>query len=156
MSNRAFTQQLMSVQSNMLSFAYMLTSDRKAAHALVQDATLCALDREAHYHDSIPFKSWVFGMMRNIFAAEYKSKSYTADNSDSLYSLGLDLTGEYPQETYDVEAITEAVDTMEHEGRVSFSMYVCGYSDHEIAEHLGNTVGAVKSCLRKAWKVLRG
>lgn len=155
MSSRAFTRQLMSLQSNMLSFAYMLTSDRKSAHALVQDATLCALDREQNYNEAMSFKSWVFGMMRNIFATEYKAATHSADNYDSLYTLSLDIAGEYPEGTYDVAQLSDAIAAMDKDVSVSFTMHVTGYDDNEIADILCMPGHVLRSCLNTARKAIR-
>lgn len=44
MGTAKFQSHLMNLQSNMLNFAYMLTSNRDDAYDLLQDTTLKALD----------------------------------------------------------------------------------------------------------------
>ena len=46
MGTQEFQNKLMSLQSNLLNFAYMLTSNRDNAYDLLQDTTLKALDNE--------------------------------------------------------------------------------------------------------------
>ena len=46
MGSDKFQSKLMDLQSNMLNFAYMLTSNRDDAYDLLQDTTLKALDNE--------------------------------------------------------------------------------------------------------------
>ena len=41
-----FENKLLSLQSNLLNFAYLLTSNRDDAYDLLQDTTLKALDNE--------------------------------------------------------------------------------------------------------------
>ena len=67
MNSPQFQERLLNLQSNLLNFAYMLTSDREEAHDLLQDTTLKALDNEDKYIDNVNFKGWVFTIMRNIF-----------------------------------------------------------------------------------------
>ena len=59
-SNTSFQDNLMSIQANLLNFAYMLTSNRDDAYDLLQDTTLKALDNSEKYADNTNFKAWVF------------------------------------------------------------------------------------------------
>ena len=49
MGTQEFQDKLMSLQGNLLNFAYMLTSNRDNAYDLLQDTTLKALDNESKY-----------------------------------------------------------------------------------------------------------
>lgn len=68
----SFKQRLIGLQSNLLSFAYQLTTNREAAQDLLQDTTLKALDNEEKYVDNVNFKGWIFTIMRNIFINNYR------------------------------------------------------------------------------------
>ncbi len=59
-----FKNRLLGLQSNLLNFAYQLTTNRDAAQDLVQDTTLKVLDNESKYVDNVNFKGWVFTIMR--------------------------------------------------------------------------------------------
>ncbi|MBD5226056.1 MAG: RNA polymerase sigma factor, partial [Bacteroidales bacterium] len=72
MATQNFQTKLLSLQSNLLNFAYMLTSNRDDAYDLLQDTTLKALDNEDKYVDNVNFKGWVFTIMRNIFINNYR------------------------------------------------------------------------------------
>lgn len=63
MASAKFQSNLMSLQSNLLNFAYMLTSNRDDAYDLLQDTTLKALDNEDKYAENTNFKGWVFTIM---------------------------------------------------------------------------------------------
>ena len=52
MGTEKFQNDLMRLQSNLLNFAYMLTSNRDDAYDLLQDTTLKALDNEAKYAEN--------------------------------------------------------------------------------------------------------
>lgn len=92
MSSKNFKTKLLDLQSNMLNFAYLLTSNRDDAYDLLQDTTLKALDNEDKYVDNTNFKGWVFTIMRNIFINNYRKVVRTAtvvDRTDDLYHLNI-------------------------------------------------------------------
>ncbi len=64
----AIQTKLMALQSNLLNFAYMLTSNRDDAYDLLQDTTLKVLDNEEKFAENVNFKGWVFTIMRNILS----------------------------------------------------------------------------------------
>ena len=72
MSSSNFQTKLLDMQKKLLSFAYILTSNRDDAYDLLQDTTLKALDNEDKYVDNVNFKGWVFTIMRNIFINNYR------------------------------------------------------------------------------------
>ena len=150
----------MSLQGNLLNFAYMLTSDRDNAYDLLQDTTLKALDNESKYVDNTNFKGWVFTIMRNISINNYRRsvRSQTVvDQTEDLYHLNLsqDSGLESPEGSYGAGEITAAIDSFPEEYRVPFSMHVAGYKYNEIAERMGLPLGTVKSRIFFARKKLQ-
>ena len=159
-SNTSFQNNLMSIQANLLNFAYMLTSNRDDAYDLLQDTTLKALDNSEKYADNTNFKGWVFTIMRNIFINNYRRSSRAAtivDTTDNLYHLNLsqDSRFESPEESYGAAEITAAINEFPEEYRVPFSMHVAGYKYNEIAEHMNLPLGTVKSRIFFARKKLQ-
>ncbi|MDE5846130.1 MAG: RNA polymerase sigma factor, partial [Muribaculaceae bacterium] len=71
-SNNSFRRNLINLQSNLMNFAYQLTSDREAAADLLQDTTLKALDNEEKFTSDANFKGWVMTIMRNLFINNYR------------------------------------------------------------------------------------
>ena len=160
MANKEFESKLMSLQGNLLNFAYMLTSDRDNAYDLLQDTILKALDNESKYVDNTNFKGWVFTIMRNIFINNYRRsvRSQTVvDQTEDLYHLNLsqDSGLESPEGSYGAGEITAAIDSFPEEYRVPFSMHVAGYKYNEIAERMGLPLGTVKSRIFFARKKLQ-
>ena len=160
MANKEFESKLMSLQGNLLNFAYMLTSDRDNAYDLLQDTTLKALDNESKYVDNTNFKGWVFTIMRNISINNYRRsvRSQTVvDQTEDLYHLNLsqDSGLESPEGSYGAGEITAAIDSFPEEYRVPFSMHVAGYKYNEIAERMGLPLGTVKSRIFFARKKLQ-
>ncbi|MDE6468096.1 MAG: sigma-70 family RNA polymerase sigma factor [Muribaculaceae bacterium] len=160
MASVKFQQSLMALQSNMLNFAYMLTSNRDDAYDLLQDTTLKALDNEDKYAEGTNFKGWVFTIMRNIFINNYRRGVRAAtvvDTTDNLYHLNLsqDSGIESPEESYGATEISAAIAEFPEEYRIPFSMHVAGYKYNEIADHVGLPLGTVKSRIFTARKKLQ-
>jgi RNA polymerase sigma-70 factor (ECF subfamily) len=150
MSSKNFQTKLLSLQGNLLNFAYLLTSNRDDAYDLLQDTTLKALDNEDKYVENVNFKGWVFTIMRNIFINNYRRGVRAAtivDTTDNLYHLNLsqDSGIESPEGSYGAAEITAAIGEFSDDYRIPFCMHVQGYKYAEIAEHMGLPLGTVKS-----------
>ena len=160
MGTAKFQNSLMNLQSNLLNFAYMLTSNRDDAYDLLQDTTLKALDNEDKYTDNTNFKGWVFTIMRNIFINNYRRAGRAAtiiDTTENLYLLNMsqDSGMESPEGSFTSAEITEAINQLADEYSVPFSMHVQGYKYNEIAEKMNLPLGTVKSRIFFARKKLQ-
>jgi len=141
---------LVAIQTNLLNFAYTLTSNRDDAYDLLQDTTLKVLDNEDKYVDNVNFKGWVFTIMRNIFINNYRHMIRSAtivDRSDDLYSINLSgqTSFDTPEGSMTVNEITEVIDSFSDEFRIPFSLHLAGYKYAEIAKRTGLPLGTVKS-----------
>ena len=159
-TNETFKQRVLGLQSNLLSFAYQLTTDKDQARDLLQDTTLKALDNEEKYVDNVNFKGWIFTIMRNIFINNYRQtvrKATVIDQTEDLYHLNIsqDSGLASPEGSYAVKEITQALEGFSDDYRIPFNMYVAGYKYNEIAEKMGLPLGTVKSRIFFARKRLR-
>ena len=150
MRAQEFQNKLMSLQGNLLNFAYMLTSNRDNAYDLLQDTTLKALDNESKYVDNTNFKGWVFTIMRNIFINNYRRVARSAtviDQTEDLYHLNLPQESglDTPEGSVAAGEISAAINSFSDEYRIPFSMHVAGYKYNEIAEKMNLPLGTVKS-----------
>lgn len=150
MELKTFQAKLIKLQSNMLNFAYILTSNRDDAYDLLQDTTLKVLDNKDKYVDNVNFKGWVFTIMRNLFINNYRKivRSGTVlDLTEDLYHLNLPQNSGYesPEGSLASKEITAIIESFEDSYKVPFSMHVAGYKYAEIAEHTGLPLGTVKS-----------
>lgn len=150
MSSKKFQSKLLGLQSNLLNFAYLLTSNRDDAYDLLQDTTLKALDNEEKYVENVNFKGWVFTIMRNIFINNYRKGVRSAtiiDQTEDLYHLNLPQESgfETPEGSVAAKEISSAINSFSDEYRVPFSMHVAGYKYNEIAEKMNLPLGTVKS-----------
>ena len=150
MNSADFQSKLMNLQSNLLNFAFILTSNRDAAYDLLQDTTLKALDNEDKYAENTNFKGWVFTIMRNIFINNYRKVARSAtiiDQTEDLYHLNLpqDSGLDTPEGSVAANEITAAINSFSDEYRIPFSMHVAGYKYNEIAEKMDLPLGTIKS-----------
>ena len=150
MNSADFQSKLMNLQSNLLNFAFILTSNRDDAYDLLQDTTLKALDNEDKYAENTNFKGWVFTIMRNIFINNYRKVVRSAtviDQTEDLYHLNLPQESgfETPEGSIAAKEITDAINSFSDEYRIPFSMHVAGYKYNEIAEKMNLPLGTVKS-----------
>ena len=158
--SKSFQDRIISLQGNLLSFAYQLTTNREQAEDLLQDTTLKALDNESKYVDNVNFKGWIFTIMRNIFINNYRQsvrKATVIDHTEDLYHLNLsqDSGLATPEGSYAVKEISVALNSFSDDYRIPFNMFVAGYKDNEIAEKLNLPIGTVKSRIFFARKHLR-
>lgn len=155
-----FKNLLLGLQSNLLNFAYQLTTNRDAAQDLVQDTTLKVLDNESKYVDNVNFKGWVFTIMRNIFINNYRRQVRSAtivDQSEDLYHLNLSQESglDTPEGSFAAKEISAAINGFAPEYKVPFTMYIAGYKYSEIAEKMDLPLGTVKSRIFFARKRLQ-
>lgn len=155
MGSNTFQAKLLSVQRNLLNFAYSLTSNRDDAYDLLQDTTLKALDSEDKYVENINFKGWIFTIMRNLFINKYRKDARSVvvvDQSDDLYQLNFsqDSGLSNPEGSINVKDIHSVIDSFTDEYRRPFSLYIAGYRYAEIADQMGLPLGTVKSRIHQA------
>ena len=145
-----FQKKLLSLQENMMNFALTLTANRNDAQDLMQDTTLKVLDNQEKFVDNVNFKGWVLTIMRNIFINNYHKIVRTqtvVDQDIDLYNLDImnDSGFDNPDGAYQIQEITAAIESLNEELKVPFSMFVSGYKYNEIAEALDVPLGTVKS-----------
>ena len=145
-----FQKKLLSMQENMMNFALMLTANRDDAQDLMQDTTLKVLDNQEKFVDNINFKGWVLTVMRNIFINNYHKIVRTqtvVDQGVDLYNLDVvnDSGFDSPDGAYLIKEITKAINSLNDELKIPFSMFLSGYKYNEIAEKLCVPLGTVKS-----------
>lgn len=150
MNGIQFQQKLLSLQENMMNFALMLTANRDDAQDLLQDTTLKVLDNQDKFVDKVNFKGWVLTVMRNIFINNYHKivrVQTVVDSSADLYNLDVvnDSGFDSPDKAYQIKEITKAINGLNDDLKVPFSMFLSGYKYNEIAEKLNVPLGTVKS-----------
>ena len=72
MNNLSFRKDLISLQDELLRFAYKLTTDREEAYDLLQETSLKAMDNEDKFLPDTNFKGWMYTIILNIFINNYR------------------------------------------------------------------------------------
>ena len=150
MRTATFAQNLLNVQTELLNFAYKLTSDREDANDLLQETSLKALDNEEKYTAETNFKGWIYTIMRNIFINNYRKtlrdQTYV-DQTDNLFYLNqnIDIETDSTEGSYDLKEMRRIVNALPKEYRVPFAMYVSGFKSRDIADKLNLPLGTIKS-----------
>ncbi len=150
MNTYSFRKDLISVQEELLRFAYKLTADKEEANDLLQETSLKALDNEDKYMPDTNFKGWMYTIMRNIFINNYRRivrEQTFVDQTDNLYHLSLPQNSGFAstEGTYDLKEMHRIVNSLPRDYKVPFSMHVSGFKYREIADRLGLPLGTVKS-----------
>ena len=145
-----FRKKLLSMQENMMNFALMLTANRDDAQDLLQYTTLKVLDNQEKFVDNINFKGWVLTVMRNIFINNYHKVIRTQsvlDQGVDLYNIDVinDSGFDSPDGAFQIKEITKAINSLNNDLKIPFSMFLSGYKYNEIAEKLDVPLGTVKS-----------
>ncbi|MDR2776327.1 MAG: RNA polymerase sigma factor [Tannerella sp.] len=160
MKTAQFQKKLLGMQENMMNFALSLTANRDDAKDLMQETSLKVLDNKEKFVDNRNFKGWVLTVMRNIFINQYHKIVRTQtiiDQNIDLYTLDIinDSGFGSPDGSLQLQEITDAIQSLHHDLKVPFSLYVSGYQYNEIAETLNLPIGTVKSRIFFARKELR-
>lgn len=150
MRTNQFEEKVIGLQDNMMNFALSLTANRDDAEDLLQDTTLKVLNNQEKFVDNVNFKGWVLTVMRNIFINNYHKvvrKQTMIDKDADLYNLDLvNDSGFYtPEGSYQLQEINSAIENLNEELKVPFSLYLSGYKYQEIADKLNIPIGTVKS-----------
>ncbi|MDH6358132.1 RNA polymerase sigma factor [Parabacteroides sp. PF5-9] len=150
MNTLQFQKKLVGMQENLFNFALMLTANRDDAHDLLQDTTLKVLDSQEKFVDNVNFKGWVMTVMRNIFINNYHKvvRAQTViDQGADVYNLDVmnDSGLDTPEGSHALSEISLAIENLNNELRIPFSLFVSGYKYHEIAEKMDLPIGTIKS-----------
>ena len=134
----------------LVRIGYTWFSNRDDAQDLLQDTTLKVLDNQDKFVDNVNFKGWVLTVMRNIFINNYHKivrVQTVVDSSADLYNLDVvnDSGFDSPDKAYQIKEITKAINGLNDDLKVPFSMFLSGYKYNEIAEKLNVPLGTVKS-----------
>ncbi len=161
MNKNQFQEKILGIQGNMYNFAMMLTANKDDAQDLLQDTTLKALDNQEKYVDNINFKGWVLTIMRNIFINNYRKvvRSQTIiDKTEDLYHLNLsqDSGFDTPEGAFTIKEINQAINSLNNDLKMPFSLFLAGYKYNEISEKLNLPLGTVKSRIFFARQELQG
>jgi RNA polymerase sigma-70 factor (ECF subfamily) len=148
--DNTFQKKLIEAQSDLLHFAYKLTTDREEANDLVQETSLKALDNEDKYSPDTNFSGWLYTIMRNIFINNYRKEVRNqtfVDHTEDMFQINAsqNASTSYPEYSYDIKEIYRMLNSLADDYRIPFTMHIAGFKYREIAQKLALPLGTVKS-----------
>ncbi|MDO5036164.1 MAG: sigma-70 family RNA polymerase sigma factor [Porphyromonas sp.] len=161
LTKQNFENKLVDLQDNMLSFALSLTSDMEEAEDLRQETSLKVLNSQDKFRENSNFKGWVFTIMRNLFLNNYHRlvRTYKIfDTNADLTYMGAHEDSEglgTPEHEVSLHEINKAIEALNDDLKIPFSLYTSGYKYREISEMLDIPLGTVKSRIFFARKQLQ-
>lgn len=145
-----FNHQLLHLETKLGYFAKSLTLDSESAKDLLQETMLKAISNRDKFQGDKNLKAWVFTIMKNTFINNYRRTvraSTIIDSTDNLYYLNQNVGSSYqsPESQYNTLEIKKAITELPDDYRIPFEMHTRGYKYKEIAEHLSQPLGSIKS-----------
>lgn len=157
MEQNVFQTRLTSIQSNLLSMAYILTSSRDNAYSLLNATTTALQNSQAAQECDTDLKTLAIATMRSIFAARYKGKTIVRDHRARTYSINVAIESENMAATgvTEVSKIQKALESFDEIHRQPYALYVKGYDINEIASRLELPVTTVKARIKYTYDKVR-
>ncbi|MEO0405296.1 MAG: RNA polymerase sigma factor, partial [Bacteroidota bacterium] len=154
-----FNELLITHREFLRGFAYSFTRDSQDADDLIQDTFLKALRYKNNFKEGTNIKGWLYTIMRNIFINNYKRKKFQntiTDSTDNNFFLNSSQDYSFDSVTTKINEkdIRGAINSLNHDFKVPFTMFLDGFHYDEIADSLSIPMGTVKSRIFHARKKL--
>jgi len=145
-----FNHQLLNLETKLGYFAKSLTLDSESAKDLLQETMLKAISNRDKFQGDKNLKAWVFTIMKNTFINNYRRNVRSGtiiDSTDNLYYINYNggSSNPGPESQFSAQEIRIAISELPDDYRIPFEMHTQGYKYKEIAEHLEQPLGSIKS-----------
>ncbi|OYU97035.1 MAG: RNA polymerase subunit sigma [Bacteroidetes bacterium B1(2017)] len=141
-------------------YAYQLTRNVEDTNDLLQETMLKALTYQDKFESGTNFKGWLYTIMKNTFINNYRrnvKRNTFIDQTDNDYYLDsvAPLVKNEGEQKFIRKDIELAIAKLPVSLQKPFTMNVCGFKYHEIAELLRIPIGTVKTRIFVARRILR-
>lgn len=141
-------------------YALRFTRNHEDANDLVQDTMLKAITYYDKFRAGTNLKGWLYTIMKNTFINNYRritkvNSVVTQTEEISSSHLFFSSTKNKGEDIFVMDDIQSALDNLQEDYFIPFSMYFEGYKYHEIADHLKIPIGTVKTRIHVARKSLK-
>ena len=148
-----FSSLISQYATDLYRYAYWLAGNREVAEDLVQDTLLRAWKSAHKLNDPKAVKSWLFTIVRRENARRFERKQ--AEFSDTPVTELAEKQASYDTST-EAFVLRQAIHELPQEYREPLLLQVIhGYSQKEIAEHLGISTAGAGTRLFRARQKLR-
>lgn len=141
------------LQSNLLNYALILTSDRNNAYGLLNETTSEILRRQGEYDGSVDFKDWAFAMMRSLCEHKYVRRVIPRMTVGGPDTATMDINESSVCDgngTMTVGEFGRRLSALDAPRRMVYELYVKGFNIGEITGRCRMTVSAVTAHVRRA------
>lgn len=143
-------ERALSLQQDLMQYAYSLTVNRYDADDLLQDTYLKVMQYSSYFKSETNLKAWVYTIMKNTFINNYRRKQRSkivVEQSEDLYHLNNMVTdaSDAADAKYYASEINKLILAKDEDQRKPFEMYLDGYKYQEIANEMNISIGTVKS-----------
>lgn len=144
--NHYDNDRMMNLRSNLLDYAFSLTSDHALAHQLVDESTATAFDGESVTEDDAALRDRAIRFMHIIYDRKYsRLAGCVNDNVDcydaDIYSINLTSDCESEMDgVVSADEVTRVFNSLSDRYRVPAMLHFVGYTYEEIASVTGMSV----------------
>jgi RNA polymerase sigma factor (sigma-70 family) len=160
MSTNEFNQMLLNNVDFLKPFAVTLTHDAEKAKDLYQETLYRAITNQEKYKVGTNIKAWLYTIMRNIFINDYRRKAkhnviFDATPNEFLLNSNNITVPNQAETLIEHKTILAAIKNLPEIFRVPFELYYEGYKYQDIADHLKEPLGTIKSRIHFARRLLK-
>lgn len=150
----SFQNSVKDIQSNLLSYAFILTSDRSNAYSLLNETTEAVLSHIDSMPKNMELKDWAFNLMKKIYKAHYNHANETIIVKHESYSLKVSSQQQEVEGVYSAYEIGESMYKLEDIYREPYTLYVKGHTINEISKKLNITANVASKRINYAISVV--
>lgn len=141
-------------------YALHFTKNVQDANDLVQETFLKAITYSDKFNKGTNLKGWLYTIMKNTFINNYRKITrinlfVIQDEEISNSNLQYSATKNLGEGSFVLGDIKDALNALDKEHYIPFSMHFEGFKYHEIAEELNIPIGTVKTRIHVARKILK-
>lgn len=137
-----FNTTLMNMQSNLLNYAYILTSDRNMAYRLLNETNALVIDNRRRFDGGKSVREGARAIMRLLYNKRYsRLVREVAVSERNYFGYTLHVDEDVPAESNPhlmaESRLHRAVNTLDSECADVYRMHLVGYTNSEIADRCG-------------------
>lgn len=151
-----FQTSVKDIQSNLLSHAFILTSNRDDAYALLNDTNSAVLAHEDAIPASGSVKDWAFAVMKSIFNSKYAAHHHTIEVDTRYYQITISEEQYTTAGVSEIHTLTDELQALDPIYSSLYNLYIAGYTCEEIAHREGLPQATVSGRLSYAARMLQG